>query len=115
MPAIYALYLWIAPDARPTPQITFNDLTKIAPVASCAAGAHLSSIVSMNLGAVSFAQIVKCARKKREEASFTGLALGCIEADFCARRFVGNISPRSAQYSVRQRSVTQISMFFVEN
>ena len=38
-----------------------SDLFKIAPVASCAAGAHLSSIYSMNLGAVSFAQIVKAA------------------------------------------------------
>merc|ERR1719473_1634117 len=37
------------------------DLVKIAPVAACAAGAHLSSIFSMNLGAVSFAQIVKAA------------------------------------------------------
>ena len=36
-----------------------DDLTKIAPVATCAAGAHISSIFSMNLGAVSFAQIVK--------------------------------------------------------
>merc|ERR1719352_2014186 len=38
-----------------------TDLFKILPVAACAAGAHLSSIYSMNLGAVSFAQIVKAA------------------------------------------------------
>ena len=57
----YALYLWMAPDARTFPSVTLDDLTKIAPVASCAAGAHLSSIFSMNLGAVSFAQIVKAA------------------------------------------------------
>jgi len=31
------------------------------PVAACAAGAHIASIFSMNLGAVSFAQIVKAA------------------------------------------------------
>jgi hypothetical protein len=31
----------------------------VVPVAACAAGAHLASIFSMNLGAVSFAQIVK--------------------------------------------------------
>jgi len=59
--SLYALYLWAAPDARLFPKTTFDDLKKIAPVASCAAGAHLSSIISMNLGAVSFAQIVKAA------------------------------------------------------
>ena len=57
----YALYLWAAPDARKFPQVTGSDLLKILPVAACAAGAHLSSIFSMNLGAVSFAQIVKAA------------------------------------------------------
>jgi solute carrier family 35 protein E1 len=59
--SLYGLYLWMAPDARVFPQVTMSDLTKILPVASCAAGAHLSSIFSMNLGAVSFAQIVKAA------------------------------------------------------
>jgi len=34
-------------------------LLQVFPVAFCAAGAHLASIFSMNLGAVSFAQIVK--------------------------------------------------------
>merc|ERR1719326_418010 len=57
----YALFLWAAPDARPLPETTTDDLMKIVPVAACAAGAHLSSIFSMNLGAVSFAQIVKAA------------------------------------------------------
>ena len=33
--------------------------SQVLPVAGCAAGAHLASIFSMNLGAVSFAQIVK--------------------------------------------------------
>merc|ERR1719313_263709 len=50
-----------------------DDLTKIAPVASCAAGAHLSSIYSMNLGAVSFAQIVKAAEPAF--AAFLGVTL----------------------------------------
>jgi len=57
----YALYLWAAPDARKFPTVTVDDLKKVVPVAACAAGAHLSSIFSMNLGAVSFAQIVKAA------------------------------------------------------
>ena len=59
--SVYALWLWIQPDARPLPETTTDDLMKIVPVAACAAGAHLSSIFSMNLGAVSFAQIVKAA------------------------------------------------------
>lgn len=57
----YALYLWAAPDARQIPNVDASDLMKIVPVAGCAAAAHLSSIFSMNLGAVSFAQIVKAA------------------------------------------------------
>jgi len=57
----YALFLWAAPDARTLPTVDMSDLLKILPVAACAAGAHLSSIFSMNLGAVSFAQIVKAA------------------------------------------------------
>ena len=57
--SLYALYLWLAPDCRPLPDVTLADLGKIVPVAACATGAHLSSIFSMNLGAVSFAQIVK--------------------------------------------------------
>ena len=59
--SLYALFLWLAPDARALPATTMDDLMKIVPVAGCAAGAHLSSIFSMNLGAVSFAQIVKAA------------------------------------------------------
>lgn len=59
--SVYALFLWLAPDARTLPNVTSRDLFKILPVAACAAGAHVSSIFSMNLGAVSFAQIVKAA------------------------------------------------------
>jgi len=59
--SVYALFLWLAPDARTLPNVTPADLMKILPVATCAAGAHISSIFSMNLGAVSFAQIVKAA------------------------------------------------------
>jgi len=59
--SLYAIYLWAAPDARTFPAVSGSDLMKILPVAACAAGAHLSSIFSMNLGAVSFAQIVKAA------------------------------------------------------
>merc|ERR1719247_689202 len=57
----YALFLWLAPDCRPLPETSMDDIMKVVPVAACAAGAHLASIFSMNLGAVSFAQIVKAA------------------------------------------------------
>ena len=57
----YALYLWAAPDARALPRTTFSDMLKIAPVAACHAAAHMAYILSMNLGAASFAHIVKAA------------------------------------------------------
>jgi solute carrier family 35 protein E1 len=46
---------------------------KVFPVAACAAGAHLASIFSMNLGAVSFAQIVKASEPAF--AAFIGTTL----------------------------------------
>ena len=71
--SVYALWLWIQPDARPLPETTTEDLMKIVPVAACAAGAHLSSIFSMNLGAVSFAQIVKASEPAFAAAIGTAL------------------------------------------
>jgi solute carrier family 35 protein E1 len=59
--SLYGIFLWLAPDCRAFPAVTPSDLLKILPVAACAAGAHVSSIISMNLGAVSFSQIVKAA------------------------------------------------------
>jgi len=58
---IYATFLWAAPDARPTPKITFADFKKMIPVGVCAAGAHAGSVFALGAGAVSFAQIVKSA------------------------------------------------------
>ena len=37
--SIYALFLWAAPDSRAFPTVTMSDVTKILPVAACAAGA----------------------------------------------------------------------------
>jgi len=59
--SLYALFLWLAPDARTLPSTTTSDLVATLPVAIAAAGAHVASIFSMNLGAVSFSQIVKAA------------------------------------------------------
>jgi solute carrier family 35, member E1 len=59
--AIYALFLWAAPDARKNPKVSFDDLVKMLPVAFCFMGAHCASVFAMGMGAVSFAQIVKAA------------------------------------------------------
>ena len=58
---LYALFLWAAPDARPTPKVTLKDIKKMVPVGLCAAGAHSGSVFALGAGAVSFAQIVKSA------------------------------------------------------
>merc|ERR1711953_1301867 len=58
---IYALFLWAAPDARPTPNLTFDDYRKTLPVGFTSAGAHAASVFALAAGAVSFGQIVKAA------------------------------------------------------
>lgn len=59
--AIYALFLWLAPDARQKPKITMTDIIKMLPVSFCFMGSHSASVFAMGMGAVSFAQIVKAA------------------------------------------------------
>lgn len=59
--AIYAIFLWLAPDARTKPTVTKDDIMKMLPVAFCFMGAHSASVFAMGMGAVSFAQIVKAA------------------------------------------------------
>jgi len=59
--AIYAIFLWVAPDARAKPKVTLDDLKAMLPVAFCFMGAHSASVFAMGMGAVSFAQIVKSA------------------------------------------------------
>ena len=56
---IYAIFLWLAPDAREKPKVTLDDIKKMLPVAFCFMGAHSASVFAMGAGAVSFAQIVK--------------------------------------------------------
>jgi solute carrier family 35 protein E1 len=58
---IYAIFLWLAPDARKKPEITLDDVVKMLPVAFCAMGAHCASVFALSAGAVSFGQIVKAA------------------------------------------------------
>jgi solute carrier family 35 protein E1 len=58
---IYALCLWLAPDARKKPKITWQDYKATLPVGFTAAGAHAASVFALSAGAVSFAQIVKAA------------------------------------------------------
>jgi len=59
--SIYALFLWLAPDARKAPTVTVKDVVKLLPVSLCAAGAHAGSVFALSAGAVSFGQIVKAA------------------------------------------------------
>ncbi|GMH88277.1 hypothetical protein TrVE_jg9995 [Triparma verrucosa] len=58
---LYALFLWVAPDGRPTPKVNMDDIVKMLPVAFCAMGAHCASVFALSAGAVSFGQIVKSA------------------------------------------------------
>jgi len=58
---IYALFLWVAPDARKPPSITATDFLKMIPAGVCSAGAHAASVFSLAAGGVAFGQIVKAA------------------------------------------------------
>mmetsp|Transcript_1744 Transcript_1744/g.2668 ORF Transcript_1744/g.2668 Transcript_1744/m.2668 type:complete len:385 (+) Transcript_1744:3210-4364(+) len=58
---LYAIFLWLAPDARKAPTVTLDDIIKTLPVALCYAGAHCASVFSFSAGSVSFGQIVKAA------------------------------------------------------
>lgn len=59
--ALYAIFLWIAPDARTPPKLSFQDYLKCLPVGICSAGAHAASVFSLAAGGVAFGQIVKAA------------------------------------------------------
>jgi solute carrier family 35, member E1 len=58
---VYAIFLWVAPDARSPPKVTFNDVIKMIPAGVCSAGAHAASVFSLAAGGVAFGQIVKAA------------------------------------------------------
>eukprot|EP01038_Epipyxis_sp_PR26KG_P005713 gene5713-7885_t len=58
---IYALFLWVAPDARKPPKVTASDIVKALPAGVCSAMAHAASVFSLAAGGVAFGQIVKAA------------------------------------------------------
>ena len=58
---VYAVFLWIAPDARKPPTITTADFFKMIPAGVCSAGAHAASVFALAAGGVAFGQIVKAA------------------------------------------------------
>lgn len=58
---IYAVFLWVAPDARTPPKITVSDFIKMVPAGVCSAGAHAASVFALAAGGVAFGQIVKAA------------------------------------------------------
>jgi solute carrier family 35 protein E1 len=57
--SVYAVFLWVAPDARPAPKMTFAQVMQLAPLGLWAAIAHGGAVYAMTAGAVSFGQIVK--------------------------------------------------------
>jgi solute carrier family 35 protein E1 len=57
----YAIFLWVAPDARKAPKITMSDFLTMIPAGVCTAGAHAASVFSLAAGGVAFGQIVKAA------------------------------------------------------
>jgi solute carrier family 35 protein E1 len=59
--SVYAVFLWIAPDARAKPTITYKDWVATLPVSFAAACAHAGSVFALSAGALSFGQIVKAA------------------------------------------------------
>jgi len=59
--SVYALALWVAPEARPFPKLTMAQFLKMAPVGFFSAAAHAATVFSLTAGAVSFAQVVKAA------------------------------------------------------
>jgi len=58
---VYATFLWLAPDARARPNISFKDWVKMFPLCAANAGAHYATVLALNAGSVSFAQIAKSA------------------------------------------------------
>merc|ERR1740129_658873 len=58
---IYSLVLWMTPNGRQRPNISFKDYIATLPLGAAFAGAHLASIFTLTLGAVSFAHIVRSA------------------------------------------------------
>jgi len=59
--SLYAIFLWLAPEARTPPRITPSDLVKMIPVAVCTVGSHAASVFGYAFGSVSFVQVVKAA------------------------------------------------------
>lgn len=59
--SLYAIFLWLAPEARKPPQVQLSDLYKMIPVALCTVGSHSASVFGYAHGSVSFVQVVKAA------------------------------------------------------
>ena len=57
--SLYALFLWVAPDARKAPKLTFSQCLELLPLGLFAAIAHAGAVYAMTAGAVSFGQIIK--------------------------------------------------------
>jgi len=58
---IYSLVLWMTPNGRQRPNISFKDYIATLPLGAAFASVHLAAVFSMTLGAISFGNIVRSA------------------------------------------------------
>jgi solute carrier family 35 protein E1 len=97
--SVYALALWVAPDARTPPKISFQQFMSLAPLGFFAAAAHAGAVYAMTAGAVSFGQIVK-AGEPIFAAAIGFLVYGKSESKakiFCLVPVIGGIAIASAK------------------
>eukprot|EP00667_Euglena_gracilis_P009188 EG_transcript_9317 len=57
--ALYALFLWAAPDARPLPRVTRDDFKALVPLTICTLGHQFSTVFATSAGSLSSVQILK--------------------------------------------------------
>jgi len=97
--SVYALFLWLAPEARTRPKITFGQFMSLAPLGFFAAAAHAGAVFAMSAGAVSFGQVVKAA----EPVFAAAVGYVCYSSTiskakmFCLLPIVGGICLASAE------------------
>jgi len=84
---IYALVLWLGPDRRQRPNMSFKDYVRTLPIGAAFAGLHIAQMFALSLGAVSFGQIVRNA-----EPAFAAVIGTCLYgAKISAARWVSLI------------------------
>jgi len=100
--AIYAIALWVAPEARSWPKITFAQFVALAPLGFFAAAAHAGAVFAMSAGAVSFGQIVKAA----EPAFAAAVGFLVYNSKISSAKMIVSSQSSAASGSPRSRSLT---------